>query len=148
MSESDQTCVTATEEVIRQVDKIVKQRGVRFTLESNPQNLYARYLTQSILAFIVRGVYQTKILPSNELGDLFVSALHAPDLSKMRKIKEGLRKLYLNDLIKYSRINVAALVMNSLKQNTDIVGTVKGYFLLVSDQTINEVVKMVKGGLD
>lgn len=148
MSESDQTCVTATEEVIRQVDKIVKQRGVRFTLESNPQNLYARYLTQSILAFIVRGVYQTKILPANELGDLFVSALYAPDLSKMRKIKEGLRKLYLNDLIKYSRINVAALVMNSLKQNTDIVGTVKGYFLLVSDQTINEVVKMVKGGLD
>ena len=147
MSESTQTCVTASEELVSKIDRIVKQKGIGFTLESNVQNLYARYLTQSILAFMVRGVYQTRSLPANELGDLFISALYAPDFSKMQKIKECLNKLYSSDLPKYSKLNVAALVINSVKPNTDIVGTVKGYYLLVSDQTINEVVKMVKGGL-
>lgn len=148
MSENNQICTEASEKMISQIDKIVKQKGDCFTLVSNTRNFYAQYLTQSILALMVRGVYQTRFLPSNELEKLFISTLYVPDHSKIQKIKKNLCKLYSNDLPNYSKANVAALVMNSLKTNTDVVGTIKQYYSLVSDQTINEVVKMVQGGLE
>lgn len=146
MAENNQTGIKASEILVNQIDKIVKQNDITFTLESNERNLYARYLTQIILTLMVRGVYQSRVLPTNEFGELLVSNLYSPDTEKITKIKNCLKDLYSKDLLKFSKVNVAALILRSLKANTDINGTIKEYYLLASEQTIDDVTKLVKGG--
>lgn len=146
MTENNQAGVDASEKLIELIDRLVKQNDITFTLEPNVRNLYAKYLTQTILTMMVRGVYQSKVLPTDELGELLTTTLYSPDITKIEKLKTILQVLYSKDLSKYAKVNVAALVMRSAKENTDLVGTVSSYFLLASDQTIDEIVKMVKGG--
>ena len=144
MTESNQTGIKSSEILVDQIDKLVKQNDITFTLESNERKLYARYLTQIILTLIVRGVYQSKVLPTDDLGELLVSNLYSSDAEKIIKIKDHLKELYSKDLPKFSKVNVAALILRSLKPNTDIGGTIKEYYLVVSEQTIAEVTKLVK----
>lgn len=147
MTDSNQMGIKSSEILVDQIDKIVKQNDITFTIESNKRKLYARYLTQIILTLMVRGVYQSKVLPTDDLGELLVSNLYSPDTEKIIKIKDRLKELYSKDLSKFSKVNVAALILRSLKPNTDIGGTIKEYYLTVSEQTIAEVTKLVKGGL-
>ena len=49
MAESNQTGIKSGEILVDQINKIVKQNDIAFTLESNERNLYAHYLTQVIL---------------------------------------------------------------------------------------------------
>lgn len=148
MAENNQTGIKASEILVNQIDKIVKQNDIAFTFESNERNLYARYLTQIILTLMVRGVYQSRVLPTNAFGELLVSNLYSSDTEKITKIKNCLKDLYSKDLIKFTNVNVAALILRSLKANTDINGTIKEYYLLVSEQTIDDVMKLVKRGLE
>ena len=57
-----------------------------------------------------------------------------------------LQLLYAKDLAKYAKSNIAALVQRVLQKNTDVTGTLRGYFVAVSDATVMELEKMVKGG--
>lgn len=57
-----------------------------------------------------------------------------------------MQSLYTRDLEKYAKSNVAALVKRSMKNNTDIPGTVREYYIVVSDNTVGEIEKMLKGG--
>ena len=53
---------------------------------------------------------------------------------------------YEKDLAGYAKINVAALVKRSLKKNTDIRSTIQEYFVAASDNTVNNIAEMAKGG--
>ena len=146
MTESNQTGIKASEILVDRIDELVKQKGIAFTLESNDRILYSRYLTQIILSLMTRGVYQSVVLPPDEFGKLLVSNFYSPDADKFIKIKEFLKELYSKDLPKFSKKSVAALILHSLKQNTDINGTIRQYYLLVSEQTIEDVAKMIREG--
>jgi hypothetical protein len=128
------------------MDSTVKQNDITFTLEPNVRNLHANFLSQTILMMIVRGVYQSRKLPGDELGDYLKTALYSPDVNKIEHVKTFLKNLYSKDLPRYAKGNVAALVKKSADENTDLPGTVRTYFLIASDQTINEITEMVKGG--
>lgn len=148
LSEDNTSGVAACDELIDDVDKLVRQNDIVFTLEQNARNLYAKYMTQVIVAMMVRGVYQSRVLPQDEFGELLKNTLYSPDETKIVKIKEYLQKLYSKELQKYSRVNVAALILRTIKNNTDLTGTIRSYYLRVSDSTVNEIIKMVKGGLE
>ena len=50
------------------------------------------------------------------------------------------------DLDKYAKRTITALMWRTLKKNTDVTGTIREYFIDVSDDTIVLLEQMVKGG--
>ena len=78
--------------------------------------------------------------------DCLEKTLYAPDDEKIKAIKSRLQKLYTSNLAKYAKTNVAALIRRSATNNTDIVDTIRNYFVKVDEETVKEIEKMVKGG--
>lgn len=82
--------------------------------------------------------------------DYFVSKLetylYSPTNDETRRIKNMLTKMYQSDIAKYAKVNVAALILRTATQDSDIPGTIRQYFLDVCDDTIQEIEQIVKGG--
>ena len=146
MSENEELCVLACEKIMNHLGGLIKTNDVSLTLESNPRILMAKYLTEIIVTMMDRGINQVKNLPDDGFVELLEKTLYSPDLAKIKKIKVVLQGLYTKDISKYAKMNVAALVMHSVKKDTNLRGTVKEYFLAISDDTINQIVDLVKGG--
>ena len=119
---------------------------VNLTLTHNTDRIVAKYLTELTLSLMVRGVYRVKALPNNDFVELLEQTLYAPTEANVKELKTILQSLYIKDLAKYAKSNVSALVRRTLKKNTDVTGTIRGYFIAVSDETVMELEKMVKGG--
>lgn len=146
MTETEDYCVTACFRLMNFVKNEIKQNDIHLILNNNSAHLEAKFLTEAILSMMVRGIYRTKALPRDEFVDLLETTLYSPSIKKIRKIKETMQSLYTRDLAKYAKVNIVALVRRSMKKNTDISGTVRGYFLVVSDDTVDEIEKVLKGG--
>lgn len=146
MSENEDYCVMACNSLMAFVENEIKRNDIRLTLINDSAHLNADFLTEAILTMMVRGVYCSRVLPNDEFVDLLEKALYSPSLEKIKQIKETMQSLYTRDLAKYAKSNVAALVKRSMKNNTDIPGTVREYYIVVSDNTVGEIEKMLKGG--
>lgn len=145
MSENEDYCVMACNSLMAFVENEIKRNDIRLTLINNSAHLNADFLTEAILTMMVRGVYCSRVLPNDEFVDLLEKALYSPSLKKIKQIKETMQSLYTRDLAKYAKSNVAALVKRSMKNNTDIPGTVREYYIVVSDNTVGEIEKMLRG---
>ena len=146
MVENEDCCVAACNALMDYVENAVKRSGIHLTLVDNRAHLNAEFLTESILSMMVRGVYCTKNLPDDKFVKLLEKTLYAPSCEKIKAIKTDLRGLYARDLSKYAKLNVAALVSRSLKNNTDITRTIHEYFIGASNDTVSEIEKILKGG--
>lgn len=146
MVETEACCEKACYSIMAFIESETKKNDVRLILTNSRTHLDARFLTELILSEMVRGVYCAKKLPNDELAGLLETALYVPSCEKIRKIKAALQNLYGNDLAQYAKSNVVALINRSLKSNTDIPGTVREYFVSVSDNTVSEIERVLKGG--
>ena len=146
MIENESNCVAACEWMMNFIGNEIKRNDVLLALTCDSTHINAEYLTEIILSTMVRGVYRTKNLPNDEFITLLEQALYAPSPEKINEIKNHMKILYTKDISRYAKNNVAALVKRSLKKNTDIAGTIRGYFFDVSDEIVSEIEKMVKGG--
>ena len=146
MVESEKNCIAACNQMMSFVGNEIRRNDVSLALTYDSTRINAEYLTEIILSMMVRGVYRTKTLPSDEFIAFLEQTLYSPSCEKIIKIKDYLRVLYAKDISRYAKANVAALVSRSLKKNTDIAGTIRGYFFGVSNEVVCEIEKMLKGG--
>ena len=148
MTENEYCCVASCNNLMEYVKNEIKQNGIRLILTNDPARSDAEFLTEAILAMMVRGIYCAKTLPDNDFAKLLTSTIYAPTLDNIKKIKGYMQIMYEKHLATYAKVSVAALIKRSMKSNTDIPGTIKEYFINTSDETVNEIEKMLKGGLN
>lgn len=146
MIETNANCISSCDVLLKSIKDELTINDVSLTLTQNVARIVAKYLTELILSLMVRGVYRVKTLPNNDFVELLEQTLYAPTDAKVEKLKSMLQSLYAKDLDHYAKSNVAALVRRTLKKNTDVPGTIRGYFISVSDSTVTMLKKMVKGG--
>ena len=146
MIESNANCISSCDVLLKSIRDELTTNDVNLTLTKNVARIVAKYLTELTLSLMVRGVYRVKALPNNEFVELLEQTLYAPTDAKVEKLKIMLQSLYAKNLAKYAKSNIAALVQRVLQKNTDVTGTLRGYFVAVSDATVMELEKMVKGG--
>lgn len=146
MIESEEYCITACNKMTSYLEDEIKRNDITLTLAYDVAHINSEYLAETILSMMVRGGYRTNYLPNDEFIALLEQTLYAPSREKIIKLKDFLRLLYTRDISRYAKNNVAALVKRSLKKNTDIAGTIRGYFVDVSDDVVCEIEKMVRGG--
>lgn len=146
MIENESRCAMACSKLMSFIENEIKRNDLHLTLANDLSRINAEYLSELILSMMVRGVYCSSVLPNNEFVDLLKKTLYSPNEKKISKIKSDLQTLYSKDLGRYARANVAALIKHSMKTSTDIPGTVREYFIVVSDNTIVEIENLLKGG--
>lgn len=149
MIENNSLCVSSCDKLMSYVVKELKKSNISLILcddKNKINHLVSQYLSEVILTMMVRGVYCSDTLPNNQYVNFMVSALYSPSNDKMASLKESMKEFYLNDLSKYAKANIAALVKRAMKNSTDVAGTIRGYFVDVSDDTVYTIEKMVKGG--
>lgn len=146
MIESEENCIAACNKMMCFIDNEIRKNDIPLALTYDSAHMNSEFLTEMILSRMVRGVYRTRSLPDDEFAALLKQTLYAPSNEKIAGIKDCLRILYTNDISRYAKNNVAALVKRSLKKNTDIAETIRGYFFDVSNNVVCEIEKIVKGG--
>lgn len=146
MIEDEKNCEAACAAIMKYAVDEIKRNDIQLTFMNDLYRVSAAYLTENIITMMVRGIYKTKKLPNDAFVNLLKETLYAPKNENIRKIRRMLQDLYEKDLAGYAKINVAALVKRSLKKNTDIRSTIQEYFVAASDNTVNNIAEMVKGG--
>lgn len=150
MIESEDRCVEACDRMLDYLKKEIKgNEEIALTPVSDADvvhHLCAEYLAETILSWMVRGAYRTKTLPDDDFIALLKGTLNVSSKEKIVRLKESLRSLYPRDISSHAKVNVAALIRRSLKDDTDIAGTIRGYFVDVSDDVVCEIERMVGGG--
>ena len=95
---------------------------------------------------MVRGVYRTNILPEENFISLLERILFAPSEDDIKSVKEKLQSLYTEDIQKFAKTNIAALIKRKATKTTDITGTIRSYFIEADNSTIAEIKNMLDGG--
>ncbi|HIF9368894.1 TPA: hypothetical protein ACX6RS_004152 [Photobacterium damselae] len=143
--ESDDIGVSSCNDIRKQFNSILVQKGVSLVLCRDSMQIVADYMADVMLGMIVRGVYCVNYLPTDELIFELKDALSLPTVEKIYKIKERLSKLYNQDTAKFAKQNIVLLLKCSLKSTTDIRASANEYFSQVTPNTLNEIVIAVKG---
>lgn len=145
MIEPAARCISSCDRMIEFIADELQLNDVNLTLAYNIDRIASEYLSELILSLMVRGVYRAKVLPCNDFAELLEQTLYASTEDNVHRLKIMMQPLYAKDLSKYAKNNIAALVRRTLKKNTDITGTIREYFIEVSDDTVITLEKMVKG---
>lgn len=151
MIENDIYCVKACKTLVSYIIKKIKtEDDVNLIMSNDRKNFHiiAQYLSEEIITRIVRGKYCAEILPNDKVLELIESFLYSPSINKVTEIKSSLEELYSQNLSKFAKLNIAALVQRSIKSNTNVTDTIREYFIEVSDSTISDIEKNIKGGYD
>ncbi|EGR1558521.1 DUF87 domain-containing protein [Vibrio parahaemolyticus] len=143
--ESADIGVSSCNDIRKQFNSILVQKGVSLVLCRDSMQIVADYMTDVMLGMIVRGVYCVNDLPVDELIFELKDALSLPTVEKIYKVKERLSKLYNQDTAKFAKQNIVLLLKCSLKSTTDIRASANEYFSQVTPNTLNEIVVAVKG---
>ncbi|WP_283709190.1 ATP-binding protein [Pseudoalteromonas prydzensis] len=143
--ESADIGVSSCNDIRKQFNSILVQKGVSLVLCRDSMQIVADYMADVMLGMIVRGVYCANDLPADELIFELKDALSLPTVEKIYKVKERLSKLYNQDTAKFAKQNIVLLLKRSLKSTTDIRASANEYFSQVTPNTLNEIVVAVKG---
>lgn len=138
--------VTSCKKTIQQLSSFLRQRDTSFILSRNDESIIAEFMTETILGFLVRGVYCANVLPPDEFLSGLKDTLSFPTKNKIQQIKHQLSKFYNQDIRIFAMKNIAELIRRSLKRNTHISATITEYFTLVSPQTISDITAVLKVG--
>lgn len=144
--ESADNCVGSFDKTLKQLSSLLVQRGASLVLCHDTASVVAKYMTETLLGMLIRGVYCATELPTDQFVSELNEVLFLPTPDKINKLKVSLSKLYGRDLVSFAKKNILELVKCSLKSTTDISTTVSTYFLYLSPSTLNELVAAVKKG--
>ena len=147
MCEGPEICQSASMKLIQFSEQKIIKNGIEFLNVRNKARIIARCLVELIVSFMVRGVYSTKELPEDELLSHFEDYLYFMSKEHLDFIKTTLDNLYGQNVRKYSKVNVAALIYRENLIEIDITENIRAYFLDVCDNTVEEIKNMVIGGV-
>ena len=144
MIESLEKCVSSCNKLLESVKLGLKLNDVILTMAHNVERIIAKYISELTLTFMVGGVYRVQSLPSNDFVELLEQTIYAPTNAKVQKLKTMMQSLYTKELDMYAKRNITALVYRTLNKNTNVAGTIREYFIDVSDDTIMILEELVK----
>ena len=144
MIESLEKCVSSCNKLLESVKLDLKLNDVILTMAHNVERIIAKYISELTLTFMVGGVYRVQSLPSNDFVELLEQTIYAPTNAKVQKLKTMMQSLYTKELDMYAKRNITALVYRTLNKNTNVAGTIREYFIDVSDDTIMILEELVK----
>ena len=148
MCEDAKNCKKSCTALMNSVSAEIKASGIQllFISDNDIYRITSCFLTETILSIMVRGVYCTNVIPDDTFISKLTEHLYSPTNDNTQILKEMLGKLYSSDIAKFAKVNIAVLVKRKITQSTNIPGSIRKYYLDVSDETVQDIEQIMKGG--
>lgn len=135
---------------IKEYQAIVRSRliqgGAVFVPTSiKDTEIYAEILSESVLRYLIHGVYQTKELIADEICADLKSLLSSPRNQTLDDLKRQLRRSYADDPAYKAKRIISQMVENAATSHTNLSESIRRYFMKCSDATVAEIRKMIRG---
>lgn len=120
------------------------KKNVELILCEDENAIYSELLSETIVRYLLNGVYSTKTMISNALFDAFVGLFYSPSMSNLKNIRIELKKAYRDDPKYKGEYIISQLVYSQMDANTDVSGTIKNYFMVPDKASIKKIILMIK----
>lgn len=132
---------------IKQYRKSVKstliKKDVNLVMCEDENSIYAELLSETIIEYLLNGVYSIKQVISNELRIGIYELIASPNKIKLAAVKQMLKTAYKDDPAYKGKFIVAQLVYHMVTEKTDVLGTIKNYFFDLPDEEALEIKSMM-----
>ena len=122
----------------------LKQNDVTLMFCNNENAIYAELLTERIAKYLLHGVYSIKDLMENTLFESIKEFLKTPTPIKLERLKMLLKEAYVEDPRWKGQYIIRQMINNQRDEETNISGTIKNYFIISDDKTVDEIRKKMK----
>lgn len=120
------------------------KRNVELILCEDENAIYAELLLESIIQYLLNGVYKSKMLISNILINRLRKLLDSPNSSALDIVREELRKVYKEDPVYKGKYVISQMVINQMDSNTDVERTIANYFVISDAQSVKDIVSIMR----
>lgn len=127
-----------------EIKKAYLRQGVPLVNNGYERDLQSEIITGEIEQFLMRGVYRVKGLVTNQLEDEILATIRNPSHEHLSTLRKLLKKAYDDDTVYKGRYFVAMLVVNQYAEGMNIRNTVKNYFFVPDDETIDGILQFIK----
>lgn len=145
MVQDQETVIHAIKEYRKSVKSELIKKDVSLVMCEDENSIYAELLAETIIQYLLNGVFSIKQLISNELRDGIFELLTSPSKIKLTAINAMLKAAYRDDPAYKAKFIIAQLVYHRATERTDILGTIKNYFFDLQDDTALEIKNMMEG---
>lgn len=140
-----ETVIDAIKKYRKSVKSELVKKDVILVMCEDENSIYAELLAETIIQYLLNGVYSIKQLISNELRDGIFELLTTPSKAKLTAVNTMLKAAYKDDPAYKAKFIIAQLVYHRATERTDILGTIKNYFFDLPDNTALEIKNMIDG---
>jgi Predicted ATPase len=145
MMQEYETVSVAIKEYRKRAKSTLVKKDVDLVMCEDENSIYAELLSETIIQYLLNGVYSIKQLISNELRVGVYELLASPNKIKLSAVKQMLKMSYKDDPVYKGKFIVAQLVYHMATEKTDLIGTIKNYFFDLSDEEALEIKNMMEG---
>lgn len=145
MVQDQETVIDAIKEYRKSVKSELIKKDVNLVMCEDENSIYAELLAETLIQYLLNGVFSIKQLITNELRDGIFELLTSPSKMKLTAINTMLKAAYRDDPAYKAKFIIAQLVYHRATERTDILGTIKNYFFGLQDDTALEIKNMMDG---
>lgn len=137
---------TSIDKYRESVKKTYLRNGVPLITNGKERELQSEIIATSLVQFLMRGTYRVKGLISDELEDELRTTIKNPSDDHIKELRKLLAKAYDDDPKYKGLYFVAMLVVNQYVDGMKIRDTIKNYFIVPDDKSIDCIVDIIKEG--
>lgn len=130
----------------KRAKSLLSRNGIEFIMCEKEERIYADILYESLVQFLLNGTYSIKQLVSDKLHEGMIDLFTSKTEDKFNHVKKLLWSAYNDDPTYKGKYIVAQLVRHSTTKNTDIPGTIRNYFWMISDTEIESIRETIDWG--
>lgn len=130
----------------KQLQSELRMRGTDIILCGDKDKIRAELLAEAMIRYLTNGVYSIKQLVSDELSTAILNLFTNPSKEKLEKMKDLMGKAYRDKTEYRAKYIIAQLVINGMKQDTDVINSIRQYFVCGTEEIVLEIKMMVEKG--
>lgn len=143
--ESDNNIISSIKVLIDRIKYNIIRKNIHLTSKKSIDKLICSFLASSIVSYFTHGIYSVNFLPSDEFVELLGLLLYNKDYTLIKRIKGILNKLYEANTTSLAENIVYNLILRDIDDDTNIKGTIRNYFINVSEKTLSSLESKILG---
>ena len=139
-------CISAINHVREELENILCVECVDLVLCSDLNKIISAVLSESIIEYLMTGVYSVGKVISDEISESILILLRTPTVERIQDFKIKIKQLYSRDTRKMGIIIVSEVLKYQYENDVDIEASAKNFFIKCGDQDVVDVISAIKEG--
>lgn len=147
LGQSPETVVEAIIRVRKKLDKELIKKDVSLVMCRNKEEIYGQLLAESILQFLINGVYSLNSLASASLYETLMELLKKGKVEDVDKVKDMLKSAYKQECRNRCILIISELIKLRLNKSVNVAMSIKQYFFEVDKELLKEIEDAINKGV-